>query len=247
MVKCIYNQYVIGLKQSENMKKLHLPYVKLPGEFITLLKSNLAVTSSPTPIFDIIRQNMALYHTLENSFQEFDDGRGVEKLLTALGWANFRDRMASLYVFKSIYGDFPQKTNMELVEDIKGLESRFMNHGVHGYSRLFLLGFYLKLANIKIQRKEDNQFLEIRIPDNVLNVLKLSPGKAEKIDWLILIITHLMNSLEEKVLINLLISGKKFEEIYELLPKEARSNMHENLLAYGASINEPDFFLYEKV
>ncbi len=227
------------------MKKLHLPYVKLPSEFITLLKTNLS--SSSFSIFEVIRPFGAQYRILEKAFQEFDDGRGLEKLSTALGWANFRDRMASLYVYKAIYGDYPSKTDMELVEDIKRVETSFSAHSVHGYSRLFLLGFYLKLANIQIQTRQDNQFLEVRIPDGVLNALKLSQGRSEKIDWLILITMHLVNALEEKVLINLLLSGKTFEDIYSLLSKEDREMMHENLLAYGASINEPDIFLYEKV
>lgn len=229
------------------MKKLHLPYVTLPTEFTTLLKSNLSVTTSPAPIFDVIRPNKALYMVLERAFQEFDDGRGLEKTMMALGWSNFRDRMASLYISKCIYGDFPQKTSMELVEDIKSLEQKYLDHGVHSFSRLFLLGIYLRLANIKVQTREQNQYLEIKIPDEVALVLKLSQGRSEKIDWLILIIMHFLNAFGEKMLINYLLSGKKFEELYELMSPDVRKSMLDNLLAYGASIKEHEVFLYEKI
>ena len=229
------------------MIKLHFPFVIMPQEFVTLLKANLPVTTPPGPVFDVIRPNRALFSILETAFKEFDDGRGVEKVMTALGWSNFRERMASIYIYKSMYGDYPSKTDMELVEEIKEMEARFSDHSVTSFARLFMLGFYLKLANISIQKREDNKFLEIKIPSEIASLLKLSQGRSERIDWLILIILHLSASLGEKMLMNSLISGKKFEELYMLMPKDAQELMSQNLLAYGASIQEADVFLYEKV
>jgi hypothetical protein len=103
------------------------------------------------------------------------------------------------------------------------------------------------MANLEIQRRHDNQFMEIKIPDQVPALLKLSQGRSERIDWLILILSHLVLSLGEKLLTSALVSGKKFDELYALLPAEDQEQMHRNLLAYGASIQEPDLFLYEKV
>lgn len=229
------------------MQKLTLPYITLPSEFVTLLKSNLSITTSPAPIFDVIRPNQAIYLTLEKAFKEFDDGRGLEKTMIALGWSNFRDRMASVYIYKAIHGYYPKSTSMDLIEDLKDLENRFINHGVNSFSRVFLLGFYLRLANIQTQRRENNKFLEIKVPEVIGAFLKLSQGRSEKIDWLILIIMHLLNGLGDKLLMNSLMQGKKFDELYELLSPENKKNMMENLLAYGASIQEPDIFLYDKI
>lgn len=229
------------------MQKFELPHVIMPGEFVTLLKSNLQVTTSPAPIFDVIRPNQALYMSLENAFKEFDDGRGLEKTMMALGWSNFRDRVASMYLYKTVHGQFPLKTDMELVEDIKQLEARFVDHSVHSFSRVFLLGFYLKLANLQIQNRENNKFLELKIPEEIGAFLRLSQGRSEKIDWLILITLHLLNALGDKLLMNALISGKKFDDLYALMTPEARKSMLDNLLAYGASIREPEIFLYEKI
>lgn len=229
------------------MQKIHLPHVILPSEFVTLLKTNLSVTTSPAPVFDVIRPNQALYTSMEFAFKEFDDGRGLEKTMLALGWPNFRERMASLYVYKTIHGSFPLRTNMELVEDIRDLELRFINHSIHGVSRVFLLGFYLKLGNIQVQQREGNKFYEVKVPVEVDNLLKLSMGRSEKLDWLILIIMHLINGLGEKIVANAIASGKKLEDLYSLMGADARKNMMDNLLAYGASINEKDIFVYDKV
>jgi hypothetical protein len=229
------------------MQKLLLPHVILPAEYVDLLKANLATVSSPDQIFKNIRPNPALYTILENGFKEFNDGRGLEKTMMALGWSNFRDRMGSLYIHKAIFGNFPNKTTMELVEDIKLLESRFLDNSIQSYSRVFLLGFYLKLANLQIQKRENNQFLEINIPEEVAPILKISQARSEKIDWLILIVLHLLNGLGEKIVINALAAGKNFDELYSLLSPDSRKLMMDNLLAYGLSINEPDLFLYEKI
>lgn len=234
-------------QSSRTMQNIILPHVILPQEFITLLKSNLSVTSSPAPVFDLIRPNVALFSILEKAFKEFDDGRGVEKTMIALGWANFRERMASIYVYKTIYGNYPQKTNMELVEEIKELESKFVDHSVHSISRVFLLGFYLKLANIQNQQRGMNQFFEIKVPDDVVRVLKITQGRSEKIDWLILTTMHFLNALGEKMLLNYLASGKKYDELYRLLTPEQQKNMMNNFLAYGASIQEKDIFIYDKI
>jgi hypothetical protein len=229
------------------MNRIELPYVPLPREFLTLLKSNLSVVNTPEPIFEVIRPNRALYMILDSAFKEFDDGRGLEKLMLALGWSNFRDRMASLYVYKSIYGEYPAKTNMDLVDDIKAIETRFSEHAVHSYSRLFLLGFYLKLAQVKVRHRESNRFLDLKLPPEIGTVIALSEARSERPDWILLMVSHFQIAFGTKNLINGLISGKKFEELYELMNPEQRELMHRNLLAYGASIQEEDVFLYGKV
>lgn len=229
------------------MQKIHLPHIVLPSEFINLLTSHLALTSSGAAIFDVIRPNQALYNVLENSFKEFDDGRGLEKTMTALGWSNFRDRMASLYVHKTIHGEYPNKTSMELVDEIKDFENRYIGHSVQSHSRVFLLGFYLKLANIQVQKRSNNKFLEIKLPEELGVFLKLSQGRSEKTDWLILITLHLLMGLGDKLLMNSLVSGKSFNELYFLLSSDYRKMMMNNLLGYGASIKEQDIFIYDKV
>lgn len=229
------------------MKKLNFPHVILPKEFVQLLKANLSANNSG-PIFDVLRPNRGLNDVLDIAFKEFNDGRGLEKTMVALGWSNFRDRVASIYIYKAIHGKYPLKTDMGLVEDILKFESTYADMSVSGQSRAFLLGFYLKLAQIRIQELEKNKFLEFRLPDEVIvPILKLSQARAEKIDWLILMIFHLAEAVGEKALAGAIMSGRTFDEIYFMLDDDSRRHMHDNFLSYGMSIQEPELFLYEKV
>lgn len=229
------------------MKKLNFPHVILPKEFVQLLKANLSANNS-APVFEILRQNRGLYDVLETAFREFNDGRGLEKTMVALGWSNFRDRVASIYIYKAIHGKYPLKTDMGLVEDIQKFESLYADMSVSGQSRAFLLGFYLKLAQIHTQETEKNKFLEFRLPEEqILPILRLSQARAEKIDWMILTVFHMAESMGEKALARIIMSGKTFDEVYSAMDDESRRRMHDNLLSYGMSIQEPELFLYEKV
>ncbi len=230
------------------MKKLHFPHIILPKEFVQLLKSNLSSGNNVEVIFAALKANRGLYEVLAVAFSEFNDGRGLEKTMVALGWANFRDRLASLYIYKAIHGKFPLKTDMGLVEDIQKFEALYSDIAFSGTSRTFLLGFYLKLAQIRTQELERNKFLEFRLPQEIISpLLKLSQVRSEKPDWVILLTYHLSEALGGKTFAGALVAGKSFDEIYEMLTDDMRKLLHDNLLTYGMSIQEPETFLYEKI
>lgn len=217
----------------------------MPQEFVTLLKSNLGGTPAPSLIFKELKTNAALVMVMEKAFKEFDDGRGMEKVMAGLGWTSFKDRLASLYISKALYGKYSQSTDLEIVNDIKKLEKKFHNFEVSSFSRLFLLGFYIRLANIRNQTLKEGFIIEI--PDEVFNILNVVEGRIEKIDWMILILIHLLNSFDERMIINHLSQQKKIDDFYQLMSSSDRQLMFENLLSYGASIGEQDFVLYAKV
>lgn len=230
------------------MSEFVLPYVNLPEEFITLLKSNLATVTTPSPVFDLIRKNRGLYQMLETTFHDLDDGRGIEKTMVALTWHNFRNRMASLYISKAIYGKFPAKTDLSLVEDLISFENNFTGSGVHSNSRIFMLAFYIKLAQLKIQKNTEPPFVDLNIPHKSLTqILKQSQGRSEKTDWLILVTLHFLQGMGETGLSQAIIAGRSFDDIYDMLTPGFRRRMHDNLLTYGSSVGEPDIFVYEKI
>ncbi len=229
------------------MDKLQLPHVILPAELVTLLKFNIPTSLAPETILQTLRTNPALFLLLEQTMAEFHGGRSLEKALTALGWPGFRDRLASLYIYKAVHGVYPAVTYPELVEEIHSLELRFGAFGTSGNSRVFLLGMYLKLSNLKLLNEAAGKFFELQIPLGVDAILRQTQGRSEKLDWLLLIVTHLQESLGEPTLSRMLLAGEKIDGIYPLLSPGDRQRMFKNLLTYGASIREPDMFLDDRI
>jgi hypothetical protein len=229
------------------MQEFFLPYINLPGELVSLLKSNLSAHNLSEEIFSKILKNRALNLLIESTFPEFHDSKKLDKMIFALGWNGFRDRLASLYISRAETRSFPRFADAGKVTDISEFEERFAQYCVSGFSRSYLLGFYLKLASISLRASEGDQSLSIIIPDEIEVFLRLSQNRSEKIDILILVLCHLYYGLGDKLLLNSLASGKPIDALYDLLDPVYRKQMSDNLLAYSASINETDTFLYEKV
>ncbi len=229
------------------MDKFQLPHVILPAELLTLLKLNLPTSVAPETILQTISANPALLLLLDRTMAEFHGGKSLEKALTALGWAGFRDRFASLYVYKAIHGVYPSLTYLDLVDEVRALEARFGGFGTSGNSRVFLLGLYLKLSNLKLLSEAAGKFLELRIPLEVDGLFKRTQGRSEKLDWLLLIVTHLLEGLGEIELSKALVSGQPLDSIYPRLAPDERERMFKNLLTYGTSIREPDMFLDDRI
>jgi hypothetical protein len=223
------------------MGSFQLPYVHLPLELVELLKTNLSSTNLTEQISSKIHANTALTFLIEATFPEFYDSKKLDKMIVALGWTGFRNRLSSLYMSKAQTGKFPNRADVTVVAEVCEFEERFIQYGVGGFGRAYLLGFYLALAN------RSGNATSLHIPEEIELFLRLSQKRSERIDLLILILCHLYHGLGEEFLINALANGKKIDELYNLLDINFRRQMSDNLLAYTASINEMDMFLYEKV
>ncbi len=224
---------------------LNLPALVLPTEFVGLLKNPTAAGGGAVP--QMLRGAPGLTMVMERAFKEFDEHHmGLEKVSTVLGWAHFRDRMASVYLFKALHGSFPDKTDMELVEDIRIFENRFSDKSLAGNSRLFLLGLYLRFLNTYLSMREEGG-LEIKVPQGVDRVMTIKQVRTDKPDWLVLLVWHLDLFLGTDELVRLIQINTRWESFYELLTDAQRFQLVSNLLSYGASIQEEDPFLFERI
>ncbi len=222
---------------------LNLPALVMPTEFVGLLKNPVAAGGVP----QMLRGAPGLTMVMERAFKEFDENHmGLEKVSTVLGWAHFRDRMASVYLFKALHGSFPDKTDMDLVEDIRTFETRFADKSLAGNSRLFLLGLYLRFLNTYLSMREDGGE-EVKVPVSVDRVIAIKQVRTEKPDWLVLLIWHLDLFLGTDELVRLIQANTHWESLYERLTDVQRFTLVSNLLSYGASIQEEDPFLFERI
>lgn len=226
---------------------IHLPALVLPGEYIALLKVPTPASGTGLPVVDMLRKTPALYLVMERAFQEFNEHKiGLEKIASTLGWSNFRDRMASVYIFKALHGTFPDKTEMELVQQAIDLEARFTDKSVTGTSRIFMLGMYFRFLNIYISMRDDGT-PEVTIPPTVEKILAMRNIKTDRPDWLLLLCWHLESFLGFAQLTSFIDSGLSWPQIYQKLNQNQQFHLVSNLLSYGASIQEDDPFLYERI
>lgn len=226
---------------------VHLSALVLPGEFLGLLKTPAAAGGSPLPVIEVLRRAPGLNLLLERAFREFNEHQiGLEKIVTTLGWANFRDRMGSFYVYKALHGTFPDRTEMDLIAPALELEARFAERAVTGNSRVFLLGFYLRFLNL-YRALGDDAADELRVPTGVDRILALRSLKTDRPDWLILLCWHLDAFLGAEAVIAAVTAGEQWQGLYEKLTASQKLQLHSNLLAYGASVDDDDPFLYERI
>ncbi len=223
---------------------VRLQALVLPEELIHLLKTPLG--SLESPVGRLLQGSPGLRLVLERAFSEFHGPKvGLEKVFNTLGWAHFRDRVTSVYLFKAMNGVFPDKTDMDLLEDIHRLEARFADKVVTGCSRLFLLGLYLRLLAIRGGEGADSSFLAV--PEGVQRALALTQGRSDRPDWLILLCWHFDAFLGTESFISALRAGRPYAELFATLTTAQQEYFLANLLAYGASIRESDPFLYERI
>ncbi len=229
------------------MSGFHLPYVHLPKELVELLKINLSNNNVLDEILSKIQGNRPLNLLIETTFPEFYESKKLEKMISALGWSSFRNRLTSLYIRKAQTGKFPDRTDINSVAEICDFEQRFIQYGMSGFSRAYLLGLYLSLANLSVRNNQGVKPIMLRIPEQVDLFLRFSQNRSERVDLLILVLSHLYHALGDEFLLSALAQGKAIDELYEILAFDFRRQMSDNLLAYSASINEVDTFLYRKV
>lgn len=226
---------------------IHLSALVLPGEFVGLLKTPANAGGGSFPVIEVLRNSPGLHLLLERAFREFNEHKiGIEKIVTTLGWSNFRDRMASFYVFKALNGTFPDKTELDLIAPALALEARFAEKSVTGTSRLFLLGFYLRFLNLYLRMKDETA-PEIVVSASVDRILGLRTLKTDRPDWLILLCWHLDQFLGTDAVVSAIERGEPWQMLYEKLTAQQKFQLHSNLLSYGASIQDDDPFLYERI
>ncbi len=219
----------------------------LPTEFCKLLKdAHSGSLGHGSPVAETLRGSKSLSLILSRAFKEFDEHKlGLEKVLHSLGWSPFKERWASVYLFKILHGSYPEKTDLQLVQNIKLFEQHFLPIAHSSSNRLFLLGFYLEVLNL--YRRNTRDLEPLIVPHTLFDFLHQAKVKTAEPDWLILLGWHFSSFLGEETLNQSLSEKKSFSTLYFMLTESQRFLMLSNLMAYGASIQESDPFLFNRV
>lgn len=223
------------------------PYVNLPNDLLEILKGEYHNgKDSLTKLSIAVESKSGLSHLVKKTMGSFDPDRRVEAIIKNLGFEAFRSRLSSVYLHKFEFDHYPSESNLDRVQAITDFNISIQDLSVMNSSRAYLLALYLDFATV--QKKLDGELAHLNIPTEVVSFLKLKSSKNTKLDWLLLLVWHFVEyfGLEEfKSLLQKY--NNEYENIYLSMNEDSRFKMMANMLSYGASIQDMDTFIYERV
>ena len=131
---------------------LEYPNINLPDYYTQLLQRDMQVNAQSFGSVPLYVQNNKGFKALVHKYFEDIDKRGrVSVILKSMGWEGFRDRFASIFIEKELYGEFSTEIAINGVYGLISFEEKINRYGVAGYSRSFLLGFYQKMMLLHLK------------------------------------------------------------------------------------------------
>ena len=186
---------------------------------------------------------------VEKLFSRYMKVGSIETMLGALGWKGFRDRLSSSYLYHFYHGFFPSEDENDNIKEVMKFEDSLVNIFPEGNSRIFFLGFFLKMCEIQSMKENSDHFISyLNLSREIKDVLKLGKQKVIRPDWLILTLIHFESFFGKENFVDFIKEDKgNFLKLKSRLDPEQLELMIQNMLRYGASINDDDVFIFEKV
>lgn len=224
---------------------INLPYVTMPDSFVKLLVSNIQNSTQINNNLEIfLTDNKDLNILVKKYFRDIDADGFLGKIISVSGWNGIRNRLAAVFIEFAMNGVFPEEANITLVNDLINLENKLRHFTVSGYSRAFLLGLYSKLSVIKINRMDEiHDYSPLIINNELIDLMKFSKSKSTRIDWLMLELALMESLFGLERLTNLLKGEVKYNALFNILKNSEKDWYIENIMSYGASIGDYEFFL----
>lgn len=226
------------------MEKL-LPGQLVPEQLTKVLCSNVQDTRKAyTKVAKYLQSSSYLEKLIQKYFSAYQSRQSLEDILNYTGWELFRLRLIGIYLEYIQDERFPENPNPDMSNEVDLFARAFDRFCVNGYSRHYLLGFYLRAIELQ-------PFSKLHLLDEVQEVrdiLAISKFKHEKLDWLILLVWHLKIFFGKDLLLKYIHEHNgDYYSVVANVSKEQREVLVRNLLTYGQSINETELFLFEKV
>jgi len=220
---------------------MKFPIVELPEYYSGLLKLNIPSIDRATLIVPAyVEKHQHLGFLIRKHFQDINKQGHISPILKSLGWQTFRGRLCSLFIYRQANGSYPEVLTSDFSRGVGIFEKKIASSCVSGFSRGYLFGFYLKMARIHTNSSEEFNFLTLS--QEHLDLLSYMKVKVVQIDWLLMLLIHFSYFFGIDTLKEELRKDTKFKTLYEELSQNEKELLVENMLAYGASINDSDTF-----
>ena len=215
---------------------MEFPNIFLNEKFVVLLCHNFStVDQSRGFLTRYMEENPDFEKLVSHSFRDVNFSGQVDVLMRILGWVGFRNRLASIFIQYVQDKKYPEKPNLELVQDLIEFDRAVMPYAVRGFSRGFLLAFYLKLGRLSLGES-------FKVPQEVFSLLGKVKVRVSRIDWVILLLWHFSDSVRVEELDGLLDGREGFVGIEDRLSPIERDKLSTNMLTYSYAINDREFF-----
>ena len=232
-----------------NEVKLNPVYANIPEAIAWICQQRLQNSNKTyQEIWDYFQQDQAMKLLLPRIFEKNHLGGDLKAQMSSYGVKGIRDRLASLFLFKVSESAQVKSVDLSYVLEVQQFEERFSDFSNEWDSRIFLLGFYLRVKDIKNEIYNDPEDYELNIPLTVDEILSLGKAKIEKLDWLILIIKTLLKfKTKEEVVSWFRTDGDDINKLLADMSYENKKLFLKELLMYGHAISDLDFFVFDKV
>ncbi|MCY4643751.1 MAG: hypothetical protein OXB88_03950 [Bacteriovoracales bacterium] len=223
---------------------VQFPNIFVDPHYSYLLSQNLRFSDrSHRFIANYIKQHRGFHRLIVNSFLDVDTNKRIDFIVKTLGWKSFRDRLASVFIHYTHTNRFPEETNLQLTQDLIQFDMEMETYSSYGYSRSFLLAFYVKLCRIHSRETGLNfREEEWHIPRSVCGLMKKAKIKMIKIDWALLLLWHFVDYMGRERVEEIIDRGEGFRMLMDLLTDGQRDELYGNLLTYSYGIDDQDFF-----
>jgi len=223
--------------------------VHLPDYFITLLKSNMAArTSFISDITNYIMHYPAFLGLIKKYFREVDEQIRLDVILKSMGWENFRNKMALIYINYEKKGMYPNELDSSYLNDLLFLERQVSAFITSDNSRAFLLSFYKTVGTIKLECMADQKkYVLPELNQRTTALLEYANAKIIKVDLVLIILELLSHLLGYETIKKMLSEKYPFSAAYAKMDDRIKECFIKNLLIYGQSVNEVDLFVKDTI
>ncbi len=225
---------------------MELNYVDMPDAYCRLLAVDMTSTSK----HHIGLQNYILSKPSLKGITSRIFSRGadldINSQIKTLGWYGVRDRLMAYYIHFAVTNKHTKQVDVDNIEDILHMEKALRFSTVSGYSRVMLLLFYMKLDNLESSEHQLSKH-PLYPSEKVISILKLTNKRTVKIDYLIILIHHLLEYFGEIELLDFIKEGVPFHTLYEQMDAHQIEKLTENFLAYSASIDDSEIFVTTRI
>tara|TARA_B100001971_G_scaffold61895_1_gene56870 strand:- start:70302 stop:71003 length:702 start_codon:yes stop_codon:yes gene_type:complete len=232
-----------------NEVKLNPVYANIPDAIAWICQQRLQNSNRTyQEIWEFIHQDQALKILLPRIFEKNHLGGDLKAQMSSYGVKGIRDRLASLFLYQLSEKNQAKSVDLTYILEVQQFEERFSEFANEWDSRIFLLGFYLRVKDLKNEEYNDPEEYELNIPLDVDEILTHGKAKIEKLDWLIITLKSLLQFKSKDELIDWI--NKDGKDIYNLIitlsPAQQKVFL-KDLLQYGHAINDLDFFIFNKI